>query len=511
MFHVKHLIKKEPFVRGIVLSSSYNLVSKIVIFGTSLLLAKYFGAELKTDLFWFLYNTLWLLLTIFSSVHIAVIVPEAIHIREKEGGDKAMVFFTFFFYVFAIISITLMALLLIDPISSISVISKYDFAILNEYRSMIYCFAPLFPLILVTQYIIDVLNAYRYFTLPVLTGLFNNLLTLFLICVFHNVLDIFTMVLAIYLGYGLNLLHLIYLLKRDFSWNFKPKKVNLKRNFKVNLGVGLLGNIGNFLGKFMPHFLMTGAGAGLLTAFIYGQKMTNVPTEAITNQFSSVAAIRLNELVAQKNVEKLRIVFLRLCNILIFILVPIAVLFYFFAEEIVSFLYFRGAFGMDDVKNTAYFIRYMGFLVPLYGINTIVTRLYHAGQIITFSTIYSLTSNLLFIGFVWFAFSYWGIWGIPFAFLAQNVLNLGAAPIIIRKFFKGIGYGKVLCNLLLFIIGCMLLGAGIQKLCGIAHLTGILKAIIGSMVFITCYIIINEVFHINKDVSNYLRKWLRIK
>jgi len=509
MFHVKHLANRESFIRGIVRSSVLNTVSKFILFATSLILAKYFGAGIKTDIYFFLYSTLWLLITVFSSVHVAVIIPQAMREKEINGEKQAMRFFTFFFYAFMGGALFIMALFLINPVMWVSWVSKYDITVLESYRGMIIGFAPLFPLILITQYLLDVLNAYRYFTLPVLTGIINNVLAFLLLYLFHDVFDIYSMLLAIYLGYFLNFLHLILVMKRDLKWDFTPRNVHLKQNFKENFSVVLFGNFWGLLGKYATNYFLSSSLNGLLTAYTYGQKLTNVPTEAITNQFSSVSAIRLNELAAQNDSEKLKQVFLRLCNMLIFILVPIAALFYFYADDIVSFFYQRGEFNTQDVKNTAFFMRYLGFLLPIYAISNMVTRLYNAYQIVKFSTIYSIISNILMVCFLWIAFSNWGIWGIPFALLAQNLLNIIVAQLFIRYFFKNIAYEHVLLKFMLFTIGCMSLAYGIHRL--FANLTwpGIVNAIAGSMLFCVVYLAINEVFKINVDVSEQIKARIR--
>ena len=509
MFHVKHFHHREPYVRGIVRSSLINVISKLILFATSLLLANFFGAGSDTDIYFYLYSTLWLFITVFLSLHVAVIIPEAIQRKVRDGDKQAMYFFNFFFYLFMAVSLLVMALLFLDPVFWVSLVSKFDIALLYEHRSMILAFFPLFPLILITQYLIDLLNAYRYFTLPVVTGLINNVLSLVFVCLFYRILGLFSMIVALYAGYFLNLGMLLYVLKRDFSWDFTPHRVHLKRNFKQDFWVGVVGNVWNFIGKYATNFFLSDSSRGLLTAYNYGQKLTNVPTEAITNQFSSVAAIRLNELVAQGDREKLRSIFSQLCKVLIFILVPIATLFYYYAQDIVSLLYHRGAFGTEDVRHTAFFMRYLGFLLPLFGINTIVTRLYNAGQIVRFSTIYSVISNILLVGLLWVAFSYWGIWGVPFALLAQNLLNVLVAPIFIRRFFYGIGYGWVLVYFVLFSVGCMALGAGVVYLFSLfPSWSGIVKAIAGCVVFGAAYLGLNEVFKLNRDVSKYLRKWV---
>lgn len=510
MFHVKHLLNKESFVRGIVFSSIINTVSKLILFLTSLVLANIFGAGNNTDIYFYLYSTLWLFITVFSSLNVAVIIPEAMQRRSREGERQAMHFFTFFLYVFMVVSLVVMALLFLDPVLVVSWISKFDIPVLQEYRMMIFWFAPLFPIILVTQYLIDLLNAYRYFILPVVTGLINNVLALVFICLFFQILDLYSMILALYFGYFLHFGYLIYVMRRDFAWDFTPKIVYLKRHFKENFWVGLFGNFWNFIGKYATNYFLSASGIGLLTAYNYGQKLTNVPTEAITNQFSSVSAIRLNELMAQGSGQKSGSVFIRLCNVLIFILTPIATIFYFYAEDIVSLFYLRGEFGLEDVMNTAFFMRYLGFLLPLYGVHTIVSRLYNAGQIIKFSTIYSVISNILIIGFLWVAFSLWGIWGIPFALLVQFLLNVVVAHFFIKHFFPWIGYGRVLVNLALMIAGCLALASGIVYLFDLSPWSGMVKMIAGSVAFGLTYLGMNELFSINRDVSNYIKKWLGI-
>ena len=509
MFHVKHLTNSESFVRGIVFSSVLNGISKCMLFVTSLVLANYFGAKDKTDIFFYLYNTLWLLITVFASLHVSVIIPEAMFRRVEKGEKEAMHFLTYFFYLFGIGSLLLMGLLFLNPLGFVALVTKYDLTMLLKYRFMILSIAPLFPLILITQYLIDLLHAYRYFTLPVLTGLFNNTLSLICIFLFYQKFELFAMILALYIGYFLNFGYLIFIMRKRFFWDFTPKIVHLKPHFKANFWVGLFGNLWNFIGKYAPNYFLTASGSGLFSAYTYGQKIANFPTDAITNQYSSVSSIRLNELAAQRNREKLNLIFSQLCDMLIFILVPIAVLFFTYGEEIVSFIYLRGDFGINDVHHTAYFVRYLGFLIPLFGINTIVSRLYHAGQIVKFATIYSVVANILQVGLLWITFSFWGIWALPFALIAQNLINVMAAHLFIHHFFKDIMYGRILFHLFTYTSGCMALALSIRWLLSAILLADILKVIIGCILFFIIYISINEIFKLNIEVSKYLHIWIK--
>jgi len=482
-----------------------------VLFCTFLVLAYYFGTGEKTDVYFFLYGTLWLAVSIFSSLHVAVIVPEAMRRREQAGEKQGRQFFNYFFYIFLALAGLGLGAFYVKPVALVGLISKFDASVLQSYRSMILWFLPLFPLIVACQYLVDVMNAYRYFTRPVLTGLFNNVVAFVLLFALHEVLDIYAMLWAAYIGYGLNLLHLLYLMRRNLAWNFAFKRVSLGRVFLSNLGVGFIGNIGNFLGKYAANYFGSGADAGLLTAYNYGQRTTNQPTEIITNQFSSVAAIRFNELMAQTNRDKLKTVFHQSVNMLLFILVPIAVLFFFYAQDVIQILYQRGAFGAEEVRQTAFFARYLGFLIPLMGLNTLVTRLYNAGQIIRFSTIYSLIANGIQVLLLWFAYSRWGIWGLPFALLAQNILNVLVAQIFLRIFFRGIGYGRALGMLAGLTALCTGLVFGLRSLLDLLPWHYLLKMGLAFLLFGLLYLGVNEAFKINRDVSLYIRKWTGLK
>ena len=501
-------MKTNSYVKGIALSSALNLASKLLLFVFSILATFYFGAQGKTDIYWYISSTLWLVITIFHSLNIAVIIPEAMRRRGQEGLQSGMHFFTFFFYFFLLASACVVAAMYAsNPVQLLAWISKYQTETLQAYEKLIALFIPLFPIMLMVSYLSSVLNAYRHFTMPVLTGLLNNVVTLAFMVLLHRYLDIYVLLVAAYIGNLLNLAHLLYIMKRDLSWDFSFRWVKMNRLFKENFAMGLFGNIGNFLGKYALNYFAGGSAPGLFTAYTYGQRIANIPTEVITDQFSSVAAIRINELTVQQERERRKNVFMRSTRMLIFILAPIAALFFFFGEPVTALLYQRGAFGPDDVRHTGTFLKYLGMLIPLYGISTVVTRLYHAGQIVKFSVIYSTIANILLIALLWLAYSYWGIWGLPFALLTQNAINVLAATIFIRLFFREINYFKVLWYFVWVLALSMAICSGVHYLSGFLMWSWWFKLPLAGMLFTGLYVGINELFHINGDVSEYLRTW----
>ena len=509
---MKGLIKTNSFVKGIALSSTFNLVSKLILFVFSILAASYFGAQEKTDIYWYLNNTLWLVITVFYSLNVAVVIPEAMRRREQEGAQSGMRFFTFFFYFFLLVSVCGMGLMYgMGPMRLLAWVSKYEVEALQTYGRLIALFAPLFPIMLMVSYLTSLLHTYRYFTMPVFTGLLNNTVSILFLVLLHRYLDIYVLVCALYVGNLLNVCHLIYIMKKDLSWDFSFRWVPLNRLFKENFAMGLFGNVGNFLGKYALNYFAGGATPGLFTAYTYGQRMSNIPTDVITDQFSSVSAIRLNELTAQQETEKRKSVYMKSTRMLIFILTPIAAFFFFFGEPITALLYQRGHFGPEEVQHTGTFLRYFGMLIPLYGISTMVVRLYNAGQIIKFSVIYSTISNIVMIALLWGAYSYWGIWGLPFALLAQNIVNILAAEIYIRLFFREINYFKVLGYFVEVLALSMVLCGGVYYLSGLWLWSWWIKLPLAGILFVGLYVGTNELFPVNGDASVYVHKMFPVK
>jgi len=509
---LQSLTKSDSFVKGIALSSTFNLVSKFTVFGYFIFVTYYFGAQGKTDIYWFLYNTLWQVIAVFYSLNIAVIIPEAMRRREQEGRQSGMRFFTFFFYFFLLAAVCgLLVIYALDPVWLLSKISKYRIETLESYRNLITWFAPIFPIMLMVSYLSSLLNAYRYFTIPVLTGLINNLVTLVFLVVLHKYLDIYALLAAVYAGNIFNLGRLLYIMRRDLSWNFLPQWVKVNKLYRQNFVMGLLGNVGNFFGKFAVTYFTSGASPGLLTAFTYGKKAADIPGEVVTDQFSAVAAIRINELTAQQEKERRKSVFMKSTRMLIFILTPIAAFFFFFGEPIIALLFQRGAFGVEEVQHTGIFLRYLGLLIPLYGINTMVTRLYNAGQIIKFSVIYNIFANILMIALLWIGYAYWGIWGLPFALLIQNLLNVLVAELFIYLFFREINYYKVLGYFMGVLALSVVVCGSLYVLSGFLLWSWWVKLPLVGLLFVGVYVGINERFVINSEASEYVRKMFPVK
>jgi hypothetical protein len=64
--------------------------------------------------------------------------------------------------------------------------------------------------------------------------------------------------------------------------------------------------------------LFSGLRAGVVTAFALAQQIASMPTVLITNQFSAVSGVKLNELYAKGEFDSFREVFAKTTNFVSF-------------------------------------------------------------------------------------------------------------------------------------------------------------------------------------------------
>ena len=90
------LIKAESYKRGLTLSMVFNILAKGALFLLTICIASYFGSNIKTDIYFFVYSSMILLSGFINSIDIQVLIPESMRLRETEGTVAATAFLNYF-------------------------------------------------------------------------------------------------------------------------------------------------------------------------------------------------------------------------------------------------------------------------------------------------------------------------------------------------------------------------------------------------------------------------------
>lgn len=502
------MLKVESYRKGIVLSTVFNILNKGLVFCNSLIIAFYFGAQLKMDIYFYAYNTLVILAAFITSLNSSVLIPESMRLRAQESGRRAMFFLNFFLYAYALITLLVCLLFFINPVSAFHALSDFPRGALQQQARILYLSAPLIFLMPVINLLTDIMTSYKFFSIPMIAGIINGIFSIIFIVLFHGLLDVSSLLVGLLLSYTLNFVLLVTLMKKKLNWNFRFHRLKIEKRIWKNIAFAQAGNITSSLSAYAPLYLLSGFGNGIITSLNFAQQISSLPTTLITNQFSAVAGIKFNESYAGKDFGKLNNTFLSTADFLMFILFPVAGIFFLFPSQIVSVLLEHGAFGKRGVAYTSLFLQYLGLLLPMLVINTLFARLFMASHKIVQSFWYQVCFNIVLIASLYITIHRYGFAAYPATLVFVHVLNILGCYFLEKKYFGIIRYGQVLKKMLLLLLMNLTVGAGIYFFIFYSHIrSGFVSLVVGAGLYLSLIFVIGFKSGINDTFNDFVREF----
>lgn len=406
----------------------------------------------STDLFFYLYNSILIVGVFFTSMNSTVLIPESMRIRALEGEAAGMRFLNFFIYLYCLFAVVAISILALNPASFFSVVSNFGDSDLQRYRFLLYLSLPLFGMICIINLLIDILTSHKFFTVPMFVGIINGSISILFVTAFHEQFGIASVFYGLLLSYAMNLLILLSLMKASLSWDFFHVRIVREKRIWNNFGFAQLGNVTSTLSSYTPMYILSGFNTGIITALTFAQQISSLPTMLITYQFSSVAGIKFNELYVRKETHEMNRVFSESANFLHFVLIPLSCFVFYYSPDIVRFL--LGFTSMNEAASgyVGLFLKYLGFLMPLYVINTLISRLFMASHKIRQSFWYQVVFNVFLISGLFYAVKHFGPVGYPITIVSAYVLNLAACYAIEKYYFNFIDYKAIMERFGLFLL-----------------------------------------------------------
>jgi putative peptidoglycan lipid II flippase len=503
-------LKIESYRTGIVISTVFNIINKGFVFLNSLLVAFYFGAQLKIDIYFYAYNTILIIAAFMTNLNSTVLIPESMRIRMSQGEGVAMHFLNLFIYGYLLFTLLIFFVFLINPVHAFITVSRFKAVGLIENSAILTLATPLIVLIPIVNLLTDLLTSYKFFSIPMISGILNGIFSVLFIIFFHTTLNVLSLLMGLLLSYSINCILLIILMKKKLHWDFGLVKLRIDNRIWKNIGFAQAGNITSSLTSYFPLYLLSAFSPGVISALNFAQQISSLPTVLITNQFSSVAGIKFNELYARKQFDELNQTFLSTANFLLFILVPISGLFFIFSSEIVTILLKRGAFSNEAVSNTSLFLRWLGLLAPTLVINTLFARLFMASHKILESFRYQVVFNLVLLGCIYASVRQFGPIGYPVTWVSAYTLNVLFCYLLEKRYFNLISYSLVLKNFLLIVIVNALVGLVVYEWRLWTHIQSNLIAFgCGAILYFVLIIILSIRFNLNDHFNLFLQQFWR--
>lgn len=436
--------RTESFRKGIVLSTAFSVGAKAIAFFVNPMIAFYFGAGVRTDVYFFCLSSSVVIAGFLVSLNSTVVIPHSTHLLAQRDTETSQGFLNFFLYAYCAIALAVAAIGVLAPVSALATISRFPSEVLKDNAMLIRCFAGVLWLMTVSSLLSDILFSYRYFTIPMICSGSTSALALVLLIIFHKTLGTLCVPIAMLIGQAFQIILLWAFMKRALRWRFRCVRFKEVSQIWKDLAVSYLGNASSSLNSYLPAFLLSGFGAGTLTALSYAQSAASIPTVLVMTQSSSVAGIKFNELCAKRDYSNVNRVFVAAAAFLHFLLIPAACIMALLRREIIVVLFHRGMTSTGAVALTAAFLAILAFQIPLNVINTLSARLFMADRQIAFSVWYQIVFSAVLFVSIWGMVVWIGPLGYPTATVVLYSLNLIALIWILGWRFPFLQYRSVL-------------------------------------------------------------------
>ena len=493
------LIKSESYKRGTVLSVLFNIISKGILFLLTIIIARYFGSNIKTDIYFFVFASMVLFSGFINNIDTAVLIPESMRLRANEGDEQAAAFLNFFLLIYSIIGILFTVAMYFFGTTVFSFISKFSQADIIRYRNYFWIGSCFFIFHVLTNYFNTILTSLKYFSLPLIISSFKSCITIVCIFLLKADYDVLSVFLGGLLSYAVNLIIQLYVLKKVAGWNFNIISPGIQKKVWRNVFYAELGQITTVASSMLPLYLLSGFGSGILSVMNYGKNIADIPNTLVTSQFANVSGIKLNEQVARQDYAGMNDTFLQTSKLLVFILVPMGFYLFVFAAPVVELFYQSKNFTTYNITNAAMFLKLLAVTIFSIGINAMVTRVFIAVQAIKHAFFYQVFLNILLIAAICICTKYYGAYGYPYGIIIINIINYFAMYFICRKLVPQINYGALLkyTGFILFINA--LIAMGLYFLAGYFKMGVLLNITLGFLLYFIILSILNKKFKLNPE------------
>jgi len=416
--------KRDSFRISGIKNIAISVVVAILSFYSLMLIARRFGGSEGSDAYFFLLSITTLATGLISSLFATVFLPIFVELKIREGLTQACEFAG---------SILTWCLIIIFPLSIAAYLNYEDFyALFSKFthhqilglKFVLIYFAPILLISVLSEFFRTIVLALGYYTLAAIGALFQPVFLLIAIVFFSSSLKEESLALSLLIAKLVVLIFMFIIVskKEHFKIQFLLKRnVATTKFVKVSAPYWGANVITNFA-TFFFDYLATGLGAGVLTSISYAQKIFGLPITLILNPVLEIARTKFSESHARKDRQTFVMHYNKLLQLVMYLTIPIAVLYYFIPVQIISVLFKKGAFSDQNVIISAACLKVFAFSIPFAALFMVNGRACESFQRLAWPSFFGTLGNFLLITTTFIFVGKMGYIGIPLARLSIDVL-----------------------------------------------------------------------------------------
>lgn len=408
------------------------ILVKALGFVKQMVIAAAFGANVETDLINISYGFIGDIQYLLVQVLLTSVVSIYISIKEKDeilAGKFAGA--TFQVATLAAGATSVCVFLLSSPIAHF-LAPSYSEELSQQLSTYLRIFSPLLILFVWMAVFNALLNANKRFIPGQLEGLYQSVILI----VMASLFPVWLGVESLTVGYWLYALFTVVILGCQAHSYFKKSRGNpfnsphIKSLFTM-MGPLLIGYGAVYVNQMVDKILVSGLESGTITAMSYASVIVNLVGTLISS-LSSVLYAHMAEYIAQRREDQVTQLVERSALLSTICLLPVTIITVGSANDLVSLLYGRGAFGEKEIAMTAVALMGYGlYFIPL-AWREIYSRLQYSCQDSRRPTINSVIGIIINIALSIFFCPILGVFGVTFA-SSISVLVIGILNMISAK------------------------------------------------------------------------------
>lgn len=496
------LLRVQTYRQGALYSTILNVISRGLGFVVNLVIAYHFGTGEAVGVYFYCVSAVFTVGLFLGMVNTSVLIPESMRIAEQYGEIQSQAFLNVFLLGYTGLGLVLMMVLQIYPVELLLFLSRFDRALLEAHAAIVMQTTMLLPLVMLSTFLMEILNSRRFFTVGMLANLMNGLCVLIFISLFRETLGVRCIAIGMLIGYLFQVIGALLLMKMFLDWRFRPGWQHHGRQVWNDILFAQSGNILTVFVNYLPFFLLSNFSPAMIAALSFGMALSAVPTTLLTDQISAVAGIKLNTLLSRDQYDEVNQAFQRTCRFLLMLLVPACLFCALHAESLVSLIYGRGAFDPESVRASADFFRLLVLIPPFIAVNSLVSRLFMGARILHKWVWYQIFINLFMAALIFMAVHFAGPHGYPPSVLATYVFNLFLGYTLMKHYFPQISYLGVVGYFAKILIICGLLLLFVTMAVRWIPVTGAtVVMLINLLAFGGGLLALNHWLHLNEDLK----------
>lgn len=440
-----NLFQPVSYRKGAVWAVGSTAAWKIGSFINGILIALYFGAHTQTDIYFYLIMICGMGVNFLQHINAAVFIPEAI-CAQKQSPLSAIRLLNAVLVFYVLLGVLCIVTGALYPQYLAGAVSRFSQAQLNQNLHMVSWVCVLFAFQMWASFLCNILEMRKLFGSAWLMPA-NALLPLILLLGGAQKWGIMCMVYGFLAANVLQTGVFLYLLKTKCAWQFTLGTEGFHARLKKNLLTSQALELISLVNTWIPVYLISGLGSGLVSALNYAKQLSDSPTEILTWRVCAVNKIELSEDSAQKNEQALNVHFLRTNRLLLFMLTPLAVFSCFYALDIIRLFFERGNFTPQAARNAAAFLQPLLIMMLLFIPITMQSNLFSAERKLKEAFPYLLVSNLIFTGAVIWGVKQWGAFAYPYVQVVCCLIGFGINKFLFNKHFPHIQYGRAMLDM----------------------------------------------------------------